>query len=80
MKSKEIHSNVWSLLSFATSEKNINQEYRTYMELSSKKLFAYKIEGEIVGWIGIEFWGFIYNHSLAIGILIKNPGRKCFLL
>ncbi|WEG12423.1 GNAT family N-acetyltransferase [Pullulanibacillus sp. KACC 23026] len=57
LKSKEIQPIVWSLLSFATSEKNIDQEYRAYMELPNRKLFAYMIEDEIVGCIGIELLG-----------------------
>lgn len=55
LKSIKIHPNVWSLLSFATSEKNIKKEYKAYMELPNRMLYAYKLDGEIVGCIGIEF-------------------------
>lgn len=57
LESIEIHPNVWKLLSFATSEKNIKQEYKSYMELPSRKIYSFNLDGEIVGCIGIELLG-----------------------
>ncbi|WP_113928902.1 GNAT family N-acetyltransferase [Bacillus sp. P14.5] len=56
VKSMEIHHNMWNLLSFATSEKNINQEYNSYIKLPTKKLYSYFLGDESVGCIGIELF------------------------
>lgn len=55
LRSIKIHPNVWSLLSFVTSEINIKKEYKGYMELPTRKLYAYKLDDEIIGCIGNEF-------------------------
>ncbi|MCP3029016.1 hypothetical protein [Halobacillus sp. A5] len=55
IKSIEIHPDIWHLLSFATSEKNINQEYKSYIRSPARKLHGYFIGGESMGCIGIEF-------------------------
>ncbi|GGE51509.1 N-acetyltransferase [Pullulanibacillus camelliae] len=52
--SSDIHPNVWQLLSFATSEKNIAQEYKIYLKSSKRNWFAYWRDDEIAGCIGIE--------------------------
>nr|WP_255574572.1 GNAT family N-acetyltransferase [Halobacillus sp. Nhm2S1] len=52
----EIHPDIWNLLSLATSEKNINQEYNSYMKLQTRKLYSYYLADENVGCIGIELF------------------------
>ncbi|MCR8987222.1 hypothetical protein NW801_19655 [Brevibacillus laterosporus] len=49
-----IHPSIRKLLSFATSEFKVGQEYRKYLELLNRKLYSFELEGEIVGCIGIE--------------------------
>ncbi|WP_249312926.1 GNAT family N-acetyltransferase [Lederbergia citrea] len=73
LKSIEIHPNVWDLLSFATSEKNIKKEYKAYMELPTRKLYAYKVDGEIVGCIGIKF---LVNKRCEIKHIAVMPSHR----
>ncbi|MGE7914625.1 GNAT family N-acetyltransferase [Lysinibacillus xylanilyticus] len=42
------------LLSFATSDEKVLQEYEKYLLLSNRTLYSFEVEGEIVGCIGIE--------------------------
>ncbi|MGM0877974.1 MAG: GNAT family N-acetyltransferase [Bacillota bacterium] len=51
---KTISKSIKELLSFATSEDKIEQEYRKYIQSQNRKLYAVDFEGEIVGCIGIE--------------------------
>nr|WP_237417512.1 GNAT family N-acetyltransferase [Halobacillus litoralis] len=47
---------MWNLLSFATSERNIIQEYNLYMKSPTRKLYCYYLADEVVGCIGIELF------------------------
>ncbi|TQR35199.1 hypothetical protein C7Y47_08090 [Lysinibacillus sphaericus] len=42
------------LLSFATSDKKVQQEYEKYILLSNRTLYSFGVRGKIVGCIGIE--------------------------
>jgi hypothetical protein len=42
------------LLSFATSEWNVEREYRLYMQSPDRVLYGYNIGDEVVGCIGIK--------------------------
>ncbi|MGE7935059.1 GNAT family N-acetyltransferase [Viridibacillus arvi] len=55
IKSTSIQPNVKELLSFATSEKNVEKEYGLYMQSPVRKLYGYDLESEVAGCIGIEF-------------------------
>jgi len=55
IKSISIEPNVRELLSFATSEKNVEKEFELYMHSPVRELYGYDLEDEIVGCIGIEF-------------------------
>ncbi|MGE7945798.1 GNAT family N-acetyltransferase [Lysinibacillus sp. NPDC093688] len=55
IKSTTIQPNVRELLSFATSEKNIEKEYELYMQSPVRELYGYDLESEVAGCIGIEF-------------------------
>ncbi|GGH81123.1 ribosomal protein S18 acetylase RimI-like enzyme [Pullulanibacillus pueri] len=57
LNSSKISPSVFKLLSFATSEKNINEEYRMYIKLPTRKLYGYFLDSEIVGCIGFELLG-----------------------
>ncbi|WP_227551666.1 GNAT family N-acetyltransferase [Metabacillus sediminilitoris] len=54
VNSKTIHPSIRKLLSFATSDIKIDQEYEIYLNSLNRKLFRYESKGEIVGCIGIE--------------------------
>lgn len=56
--SKTIHPAIKTLLSYATSESKIEQEYDKYMQSVNRKLYAFEINGALVGCIGIEFLAF----------------------
>lgn len=55
IKSTSIQPNVRELLSFATSEKNVEKEYELYMQSPVRELYGYDLESEVAGCIGIEF-------------------------
>jgi N-acetylglutamate synthase-like GNAT family acetyltransferase len=55
INSKIIHPSIRRLLSYATSEDKIDQEYEKYIQSLKRKLYGFEFEGEIVGCIGIEF-------------------------
>jgi ribosomal protein S18 acetylase RimI-like enzyme len=52
--SKTIHPSIRKLLSFATSDLKVDQEYEKYLKSLNRKLYSFELEGEIVGCIGIE--------------------------
>ncbi|WP_090914585.1 MULTISPECIES: GNAT family N-acetyltransferase [unclassified Bacillus (in: firmicutes)] len=54
VNSKTIHPSIRKLLSFATSDFKVEQEYGKYSKLLNRKLYSLELEGEIVGCIGIE--------------------------
>lgn len=54
VQANTITSTIRKLLSFATSDKKVQQEYEKYILLSNRSLYSFVVEGEIVGCIGIE--------------------------
>lgn len=58
VNSIRIDPTVKRLLSYATSEKNIEAEYKKYTCLPNRKLFSAEVNGEIVSCIGVEFHNF----------------------
>ncbi|MFC5465001.1 GNAT family N-acetyltransferase [Lederbergia graminis] len=54
VNSKTIHPAIQKLLSFATSEFKVNQEYERYLKSLNRKLYSFEVEGVLVGCIGIE--------------------------
>ncbi|WP_102027774.1 GNAT family N-acetyltransferase [Salirhabdus sp. Marseille-P4669] len=55
IKLNSIPANIKKLLSFATSEKYVEQECELYIQSSARKLYGYEFEDQVVGCIGIEF-------------------------
>ncbi|UOR13642.1 GNAT family N-acetyltransferase [Halobacillus amylolyticus] len=53
--SMTIHPKIRELLSHATSEKRIEQEYEKYIQSTNRKLYVIELNGVIVGCIGIDF-------------------------
>ncbi|QAS51422.1 GNAT family N-acetyltransferase [Halobacillus litoralis] len=64
-----------TLLSFATSEKNVEAEFDLYNESSVRKLYGYTIEGHPVGCIGVEFLGPDKGEIKHIAVLPQHRGR-----
>jgi len=54
VNSRTIHPAIRKLLSFATSEFNVDQEYERYLKSLNRKLYSFEVEGVLVGCIGIE--------------------------
>ncbi|WP_042477770.1 GNAT family N-acetyltransferase [Bacillus ndiopicus] len=80
IKSNCIQPNLRKLLSFATSEENIEREYELYMESPVRALYGYYLEDEIVGCIGVEFLGHecceIKHIAVAPNYREKGMGRE----
>lgn len=55
MKSTSVQSNWKNLLSLATSERKVEQEFALYIQSPIRELYGYEINEEVVGCIGIEF-------------------------
>ncbi|WP_235355935.1 GNAT family N-acetyltransferase [Aneurinibacillus migulanus] len=53
--SKIISPSVRELLSYATSEAKIDQEYEQYVQASNRILYGFENAGIMVGCIGVEF-------------------------
>jgi ribosomal protein S18 acetylase RimI-like enzyme len=54
INTKTIHPSVRELLSFATSDFKVDQEYEKYLKSLNRELFGFELQGEFVGCIGIE--------------------------
>jgi len=63
------------LLSFATSDKKVQQEYEKYILLSNRTLYSFVVEGEIVGCIGIEQISLSECEIKHIAILADQRGK-----
>lgn len=57
IKSPSIDANIRKILSFATSERNVEKEYESYIQSPLRALYGYHLGNIIVGCIGIEFLG-----------------------
>lgn len=55
--SKTIHPSIRKLLSYATSESRVIEEYDNYLRALGRKLYSFELESDIVGVIGIEMIG-----------------------
>ncbi|MBS4176985.1 GNAT family N-acetyltransferase [Lederbergia citrea] len=54
VNSKTIDPAIRKLLSFATSDVKVDQEYERYLKSLNRKLYSFELEGVLVGCIGIE--------------------------
>ncbi|MFT9819608.1 GNAT family N-acetyltransferase [Lysinibacillus sp. NPDC056185] len=73
IKSTSIQPNVRELLSFATSEKNVEKEYELYMQSPVRELYGYDLESEVAGCIGIEF---LSPSCCEIKHIVVSPNRR----
>jgi len=63
------------LLSFATSDKKVQQEYEKYILLSNRTLYSFEVEDEIVGCIGIEKINLSECKLKHIAVLVDQRGK-----
>ncbi|MDM5247430.1 MULTISPECIES: GNAT family N-acetyltransferase [unclassified Lysinibacillus] len=63
------------LLSFATSDKKVQQEYEKYILLSNRTLYSFEVEDEIVGCIGIERISLSECEIKHIAVLADERGK-----
>ncbi|MGE8034435.1 GNAT family N-acetyltransferase [Lysinibacillus sp. NPDC093692] len=63
------------LLSFATSDKKVQQEYEKYILLSNRTLYSFESEGEIIGCIGIEQFNLSKCEIKHIAVLTDQRGK-----
>lgn len=73
IKSPSIDSNIRELLTFATSEKNVEREYELYIHSPLRELFGYDLENVVVGCIGIEFLG---SNRCEIRHIAVSPNHR----
>jgi N-acetylglutamate synthase-like GNAT family acetyltransferase len=73
IKSPSIDSTIRELLSFATSEKNVEREYQLYIQSPLRELYRHEVEDVVVGCIGIEFLG--SNHC-EIKHIAVSPNHR----
>lgn len=54
VNSEKINPVIRTLLSYATAEIKVEEEYKKYLEFNSRKLYALEVKGSYVGCIGVE--------------------------
>jgi N-acetylglutamate synthase-like GNAT family acetyltransferase len=77
---KEIISTVMNptikkLLSYATLEEKVNEEYKKYTCLPSRKLYSIEVNGETVSCMGVEFLNSKEAVIKHIAVLPRERGR-----
>jgi len=75
MKSPFIQPNLRKLLSFATSERNIDREYELYIHSSARELYGYTFENEVIGCIGIELLDLKHCEIKHIAVFPNHRGK-----
>lgn len=75
VQANTISSAIRKLLSFATSDKKVQQEYEKYILLSNRALYSFLVEDEIVGCIGIEHISLSECEIKHIAVLSDHRGK-----
>ena len=75
VNSETIPPSIRKLLSFATSEIKVDQEYENYLNSLNRQLYSFELEGEIVGCIGIEFSSLIECEIKHIAVSLVQRGK-----
>ncbi|MEB2299387.1 GNAT family N-acetyltransferase [Lysinibacillus xylanilyticus] len=75
VQANTISPTIRKLLSFATSDKKVQQEYDKYILLSNRTLYSFESEGEIVGCIGIEQLSSSKCEIKHIAVLTDQRGK-----
>ncbi|MEC1520416.1 GNAT family N-acetyltransferase [Neobacillus niacini] len=63
------------LLALATSKEKIEIEYERYLKYPNRTLFAFELEGEIAGCIGIEFSSLKLCEIKHIAVSSEHRGK-----
>ncbi|MED3915687.1 hypothetical protein [Priestia megaterium] len=53
--STAVHPTIKKLLSYATLEEKVNEEYKKYTCLPSRRLYSIEVNGETISCMGVEF-------------------------
>lgn len=77
---KEINSHaidpvIKKLLSYATAEHKVAQEYTKYILRSERKLYSFVLEGEIAGCVGVELSNINSDEIKHIAVLPVQRGN-----
>ncbi|MDT3766400.1 GNAT family N-acetyltransferase [Priestia filamentosa] len=75
MNSINIDSTIKRLLSYATSELKVDEEYRKYISLPNRKLYSTEANGRIISCIGIEIYNSKNSVIKHIAVLPKERGN-----
>lgn len=75
VNSETIHPTIRKLLSFATSDFKVDQEYENYLKTLNRQLYGFELEGEIVGCIGIEVISLIECEIKHIAVSSVQRGK-----
>jgi len=63
------------LLSYATLEEKVNEEYKKYACLPSRKLYSIEVNGETISCIGVEFLNSKRAVIKHIAVLPRERGK-----
>ena len=75
VNSETIHPTIRKLLSFATSDFKVDQEYESYLVSLNRQLYGFELEGETVGCIGIEVISLIECEIKHIAVSSVQRGK-----
>lgn len=70
-----IHPSIRKLLSLATSKEKVEIEYENYLKFPNRTLFAFELEGETVGCIGVEISRLHHNEIKHIAVSSEHRGK-----
>ncbi|KJL06646.1 MULTISPECIES: GNAT family N-acetyltransferase [Priestia] len=70
-----VSSAIKKLLSYATLEEKVDEEYKKYICLPSRKLYSIEINGGTVSCIGVEFFNAKEAVIKHIAVLPKERGK-----
>ncbi|MCM3543668.1 GNAT family N-acetyltransferase [Priestia megaterium] len=73
--SPAVSSSIKKLLSYATFEEKVDEEYKKYVCLPSRKLYSMEVNEETVSCIGVEFLNSKKAVIKHIAVLPKERGK-----
>ncbi len=73
--STAVNPTIKKLLSYATLEEKVNEEYKKYTCLPSRKLYSIEVNGDTVSCIGVEFLNPKEAVIKHIAVLPKERGK-----
>ncbi|MDI3091568.1 GNAT family N-acetyltransferase [Priestia megaterium] len=73
--STAVHPTIKKLLSYVTLEEKVNEEYKKYTCLPSRKLYSIEVNGETVSCMGVEFLNSKEVSIKHIAVLPRERGK-----